>query len=92
MIGRRRFVEGASFGLISASLGSSDLFAQDPKARDQGGPPDQADGRINRILAQARTDGRRLPGIIGAIVRGEELSGIGAVGIRKIGSPEPDTS
>jgi CubicO group peptidase (beta-lactamase class C family) len=95
MIDRRHFLGAASLGAISASLGSSDLFAQEPragakaKARDQGGPPLQADEQVNRILGQARTDGRRLPGIIGAIVRGDDISNIGAVGLRKIGSPQP---
>ena len=34
-------------------------------------------------------DAHRLPGLIGAIVRGDTLAAIGAVGIRKIGSSEP---
>ena len=105
MIGRRRFLGVASFGLISSSLGLPNLFAQDPKPRSpskkkakasskakapvEAGAPLQADEQVNRILGQARTDGRRLPGMIGAIIRGEELTNIGAVGIRKIGSPEP---
>ena len=45
--------------------------------------------QINRILGQARTDGRRLPGMVGGIIRGEELTEVGVVGIRKIGSTEP---
>jgi CubicO group peptidase (beta-lactamase class C family) len=105
MIGRRRFLGAASFGLISASLASPGLLAQDPrpktKARSksktpskaktpfEGEAPLEADEQVNRILGQARTDDRRLPGMIGAIVRDEELSNIGAVGIRKIGSPDP---
>jgi CubicO group peptidase (beta-lactamase class C family) len=108
MIGRRRFLEAVSLGLASASLGSSNLFAQDPPSKskskakgkgkkatsksrpaDETRPPVDADEQISRIVGQARTDGRRLPGMIGAVVKGEELSGLGAVGIRKIGSPEP---
>jgi CubicO group peptidase (beta-lactamase class C family) len=101
MIGRRRFLGLASLGLASASLAPSGLFAQDPrpkgKARPKAnakspadpGPALEADEQVNRILAQARTDGRRLPGMIGGIVRGEELASIGAVGVRKVGSPEP---
>ena len=100
MIRRRRFLGAASLGLISASLAPDDLSAQAPKPKvkaksaskakstDEGPIPLRADEQVNRILGQARTDGRRLPGMIGAIVRGEELSSIGAVGIRKIGSPE----
>lgn len=103
MIRRRRFLEVASFGLISAWQGSGSLFAQDPKpkaktktkatakaaSKDASTPPLVADEQINRILGQARTDGRRLPGMIGAVIRGEEIAAIGAVGIRKIGSPDP---
>ena len=40
------------------------------------------------MLAPIR-DEHHLPGLIGAILSGDRLAGIGAVGIRKIGSPEP---
>ena len=103
MIRRRRFLGAASLGLISAWQGRGALFAQDPKPKakskakttpkaalkNASGPPLVADEQINRILGQARTDGRRLPGMIGAVIRGEEIAAIGAVGIRKIGSPDP---
>ncbi len=107
MIGCRRFLETAAFGLIAASESGGSLFAQDPRPRarakaksktttakaattkDASTPPPVADEQINRILSQARTDGRRLPGMIGAVIRGEEIAAIGAVGIRKIGSPDP---
>jgi CubicO group peptidase (beta-lactamase class C family) len=104
MIGRRRFLGLASFGLIAAGLGLPELMAQDPrpktrtktkakassKAKAAVAPesPLEPDEQVVRILGQARTDGRRLPGMIGAIIRGEELTNIGAVGIRKIGSPD----
>jgi CubicO group peptidase (beta-lactamase class C family) len=94
MIGRRRFLGFASLGLMSPNL-----FAQDPrpkgkaktkaKAAADDAPALETDEQVNRVLSQARTDGRRLPGMIGAIVRGEKLASIGAVGIRKIGSDEP---
>ena len=58
-------------------------------SKDAGVPPLVADEQINRILGQARTDGRRLPGMVGAVIRGEEISAIGAVGIRRIGSTDP---
>ncbi len=99
MIGRRRFLGVASIGLASACLDSAQLFAQDPrpKAKAKGkvksvagdATPLEADEQVNRILGQARTDGRRLPGMVGGLVRGETLVSTGAVGIRKIGSPEP---
>ena len=98
MLGRRRFLGAASLGWISASLGDGRAFAQapGPKSSSRSRPtpagearaPLEADEQVNRVLGQARTDGRRLPGMIGGVVRGEELSSIGAVGIRKIGSPE----
>jgi CubicO group peptidase (beta-lactamase class C family) len=99
MLGRRRFL-GASLGLISATFGEGRVSAQDPEPKagarstskagpaNEPSPPLEVDEQVNRVLGQARTDGRRLPGMIGAVVRGEELSSIGAVGIRKIGSPE----
>jgi CubicO group peptidase (beta-lactamase class C family) len=104
MIGRRRFLGVVSFSLISASLGMPNLFAQDPRPKTRAKGKTKAsskakkavgeqaslepDEQVIRILGQARTDGRRLPGMIGAIIRGEELTNIGAVGIRKIGSPD----
>ena len=39
--------------------------------------------RLSRVLDPVR-DAHRLPGLIGAIVRGDTLTAIGAVGIRKI--------
>jgi CubicO group peptidase (beta-lactamase class C family) len=104
MLGRRAFLEAASLGLISAALTPTDLFAQDPRpktkktkaksstsAKSKSAPdpqPLEPDTQINRILAEARTDGRRLPGMVGGIIRGEELTQVGAVGIRKIGSTD----
>ena len=40
------------------------------------------------MLAPVR-DEHHLPGLIGAIVTGDRLAAIGAIGIRKIGSSEP---
>ena len=50
--------------------------------------PVVADERLNDVLAPIR-DEHHLPGLIGAILTGDGLASIGAVGIRKIGSPEP---
>jgi CubicO group peptidase (beta-lactamase class C family) len=50
--------------------------------------PVEADGRVNDVLAPVR-DAHHLPGLIGAILTSDGLATIGAVGIRKIGSPEP---
>ena len=48
----------------------------------------RADERLNRRLSSIR-DSHQLPGLIGAIVRGETLAAIGAAGVRKLGSDEP---
>ena len=48
----------------------------------------QGDGRVNDILGPIR-DEYHLPGLIGAVLIGDQLATIGAIGIRKIGSPQP---
>jgi CubicO group peptidase (beta-lactamase class C family) len=50
--------------------------------------PVQADERVEQVLAPVR-DEHHLPGVIGAIYAGNRLAAIGALGIRKIGSPQP---
>jgi CubicO group peptidase (beta-lactamase class C family) len=50
----------------------------------------KSDVRIERLLAPIR-DEHHLPGMIGAIVTGDRLTAMGAVGIRKIGATEPIT-
>ena len=47
----------------------------------------EADERVNKILA-AQRDFHHLPGMAGAIFKGESLAVIGAVGVRKLGSDE----
>jgi CubicO group peptidase (beta-lactamase class C family) len=93
VIRRRRFLgAAAALGLASWRGGPGRLLAQEPEKSKQAGAPQDSipsDERIGRALESLRTGDRRLPGMIGAIVRGEELAAIGASGIRKIGSPEP---
>ena len=48
----------------------------------------RADERLNRLLEPIR-DAHHLPGLIGAVVKGDRLAAIGAVGVRKLGSSEP---
>ena len=48
----------------------------------------RADEQLGKLLEFIR-DAHHLPGMIGAIVRGDTLANIGAAGIRKIGSAEP---
>jgi CubicO group peptidase (beta-lactamase class C family) len=47
----------------------------------------KADEKVNALLAAIR-DKHGLPGIVGGIVRGDKLLAVGAVGVRKTGSPE----
>ena len=55
---------------------------------DLGTLPIRADEQLGKLLESIR-DAHHLPGMIGAIVRGDTLANIGAAGIRKIGSAEP---
>src|SRR5689334_12905458 len=80
MIGRRGFLGAATLGLLSRWSGEA--TAQDDPA------PVRAAEQLNRGLAPVR-DGRRLPGLIGGIIAGGRLAAVGALGLRKIGSPEP---
>ena len=93
MIGRRGFLRVVSAG--AASYGTGRLFAQDaktkgrPKAKPEA-PALTPNPAIDRILAPVR-DGHHLPGLVGAVVTGALSPVIGAVGLRKVGSPEPIT-
>ena len=55
---------------------------------DLGTLPIRADEHLGKLLESIR-DAHHLPGMIGAVVKGDTLAGIGAAGIRKIGSAEP---
>jgi len=55
---------------------------------DLGTLPIRADEQLGKLLEAIR-DAHRLPGMIGAIVRGNMLANIGAAGLRRIGSAEP---
>ena len=55
----------------------------DPRAL----PPKPSEA-LNKLLEPVR-GGHHLPGMIGAVLTGDGLSAIGAVGIRKIGSSDP---
>jgi CubicO group peptidase (beta-lactamase class C family) len=96
MVGRRRFL-GASVGLLTLPTGR--LLAQiEPSAKPSSSAgtraptpasePVRADEQLGRVLAPVR-DRHHLPGMIGAILSGERIAAIGAVGIRKIGSEKP---
>ena len=93
MITRRSVVQSAviqgAFGCFGGAL------AQQPKRRKPIGSKKAAkdqdaitsNSRLEDILAPVR-DTNHLPGLIGAILIGDRLAAIGAVGIRKIASPQ----
>jgi CubicO group peptidase (beta-lactamase class C family) len=74
------------------AIWSGSAFAQtkraDKKETATAPAPVHADERVSRILAPIR-DEHHLPGLIGAVLKGDRLAAIGALGIRKIGSSEP---
>jgi CubicO group peptidase (beta-lactamase class C family) len=103
MIGRREFLGAAATGLVGAWTGRAG--GQETKAAAKKGaekttrkalrpvmpaplPLPKPDERVNRGLAEVR-DKHKLPGMVGAVLRGDRLAAIGAVGVRKKGSEEP---
>ena len=58
------------------------------KGKSTTATPVRSNDLVNKILAPIR-DKHRLPGLIGAIVTSSRLAAIGAVGIRKVGAPNP---
>jgi len=90
MIRRRDILRAAAAGGLA--FGSRDSFAQtkgtEKKKAAPELPPVLADERVNQVLAPVR-DEHRLPGLIGAILTGNKLAAIGALGIRKIGATDP---
>lgn len=91
MTTRRRVLQAAAIQGLAGGLGAA--FARPdaggPPRRDTAHdpPPVQADERIARLLAPIR-DAHRVTGLVGAVLSGGRLS-VGAVGVRKLGSPEP---
>jgi CubicO group peptidase (beta-lactamase class C family) len=55
-----------------------------------GEPPAGADKEVNALLEPIR-DKYKMPGLVAALVRGDRVLALGAVGVRKHGSPEPIT-
>ena len=97
MIGRRGFLGAAAGALAwgsSAARGGPPQASKDARKAKASKPKDapvEADEQTDRVLAPVR-DAHRLPGLIGAIVRGDAVAAIGAVGVRKIGSDAPITA
>ena len=105
MVRRREFLGAASMGVVGAWGWARVGSGQEPEKRKKAEAPvmrkalkpvppasptplPKADERINRGLAEIR-DRHKLPGIIGAVLQGESLTAIGAVGVRRLGSDEP---
>jgi CubicO group peptidase (beta-lactamase class C family) len=91
MIGRRDVLRAAAAGGLA--FGCRDLFGQTKgSSKQKKAAPEAAsvvaDERVNQVLAPIR-DEHRLPGLIGAILTGNKLAAIGALGIRKIGATDP---
>ncbi len=90
MIGRRDLLRAAVAGELT--LFSRSAFGQARGTAKRRVAPAatnvQADERVNRVLDPVR-NAHHLPGLIGAILTGNRLAAIGAIGIRKIGSSEP---
>jgi CubicO group peptidase (beta-lactamase class C family) len=91
MTTRRRFLQAAAIQGLAGGFGSAfarakpeDILRNDAAHDPQ---PVRADERLARLLAPIR-DEHHLPGLIGAILTDHRLA-IGAVGVRKLGSPEP---
>jgi CubicO group peptidase (beta-lactamase class C family) len=95
MITRREVLQAAAVQGLAGPFGTA--MAQQVKGKGKGSTPKKAAGdsvpvredrRVSEVLAPVR-DEHHLPGLIGAILVGNRLAAIGAVGIRKIGSTEP---
>jgi CubicO group peptidase (beta-lactamase class C family) len=96
MTNRRDLLRALVAGAILASP-SRALARQQPRRKAKGktkraiavdDQPAPSDGPLNDVLAGIR-DEHHLPGLVGAISIGSRLAASGAVGLRKIGSPEP---
>ena len=94
MLTRRDILRAAAVPGLASAAGAA-MAQQQPKRKastrkkaSNDPVPVQADERLSEILAPVR-DTNHLPGLIGAILKGGRIAAIGAVGIRKIGSPQP---
>jgi CubicO group peptidase (beta-lactamase class C family) len=94
MITRRGVLQAAAVQGLAGWFGPA--MAQQPKRKSKGATKKkdgsdpaavEPDERVSDVLAPVR-DEHHLPGLIGAILAGDRLAAIGAVGIRKIGSTE----
>ncbi len=99
MLGRRGFL-GAAVSVGLTALDGVSAGQESPvekrKALKPVGPTPvkprslEPDPRVNRVL-QPLLDRHNVPGLVGALLVGEKLTAIGAVGVRKLGTEAPIT-
>jgi CubicO group peptidase (beta-lactamase class C family) len=89
MIRRRDLPLAAAAQGLAIWSGSAFARTKGPLEKDNAPVPTpiRADERVNQILGPIR-DEHHLPGLIGAILTGDRLAAIGAVGVRKAGAPD----
>jgi CubicO group peptidase (beta-lactamase class C family) len=94
MINRRDVLRTLAGGglFLQTSAGLAQSRSKRTARKKSGTKPGEktlrGDAKIEDLLGPVR-DEHHLPGLIGAISFGDRLAGIGAIGIRKIGSSEP---
>ena len=94
MINRRDVLKAVAPGALWFPSGSARAQSRPSRTVPKKKPitshpaPAEVDTRVNDVLTPIR-DEHHLPGLIGAILRGDRLAAIGGIGIRKIGSSEP---
>jgi CubicO group peptidase (beta-lactamase class C family) len=92
MITRRTILQSAAVQGVFGCFGTASAQQKRKTTAKKKGADDravvQSDARVEKVLAPVR-DTHHLPGLIGAILTGDKLAAIGAVGIRKIGSALP---
>lgn len=78
MLTRRNLLQAGALGLAVLPAGRTRAEDKEPRA----------DERVNQSLAVIR-DKHHLPALFGAVVRGDAVTALGAVGVRKVGDPTP---
>jgi CubicO group peptidase (beta-lactamase class C family) len=93
---RRTFLRTNSLALAAFGIGAHGAFAQRVPRKTGSSTPSERPSTLRssvvlqRVLDPVR-DKHHLPGFIGAVVGGQGIQAIGAVGIRKIGATDPIT-
>ncbi len=81
------------FGVLALAYAASRGIAQQPRlVRETGVKASAPPAELAPVLKPILEKSHKLPGLVGAIVDGNRITAIGAVGIRKVGAPEPMTA